>query len=170
MYYDRGSQPIRDAEKTREVYLPAGTVWFDFWSGRCYDGGQVTCVDAPVNLVPVFVRAGSIVPMTEPMQFVDEDPDAAYELRVYTGADADFVLYEDGGDGYAYEHGECAFISIEWNEHARELVVHARNGSFPELAREREYRIVFISTDGTQQHSLLYKGEEIRLRMNEVDR
>ncbi len=108
--------------------------------------------------------------MTEPMQFVDEDRNAAYELRVYTGADASFVLYEDAGDGYAYEHGEYALVSIEWNERARELLIRARKGSFPEMVREREYRIVFVSADGTRQRSLRYKGEEVRLHMDEVDR
>ena len=125
-------------------------------------------VNAPIERIPVFVRAGSIVPMTKPMQFVDEDSEAAYEVRIYTGADAAFVLYEDAGDGYAYERGEHALVVIQWDQQASTLVVHAREGHFPELVKEREYRILFISGDGTQQHSLLYKGEEVRLTMNEV--
>lgn len=170
MYYDQGSRTISDVARTREVYLPVGSRWFEFWSDRLYDGGQVVVVDAPLEHVPAFVRAGSIVPMTAPMQFVDEDRGATYELRVYTGADGNFVLYEDAGDGYAYEHGEYALISIEWNERARELLIHARKGSFPEMVKDREYRIVFISTDGTRQCNMRYKGEEVRLRMDEVDR
>jgi alpha-D-xyloside xylohydrolase len=168
MCYDRGSRAIGDVAKTREVYLPAGSGWFDFWSDRLYDGGQTVVVDAPLERIPVFVRTGSIVPMTEPMQFVDEDRGATYELRVYTGADASFLFYEDAGDGYAYERGEYALVSIEWDEDSRSLVIHARVGSFPELVKEREYRIVFISAQGTRQYSLLYKGEEVRLRMDEV--
>ncbi len=170
MYYDRGSRAINNVAKAREVHLPAGSQWFDFWSGRRHDGGQATVVDAPLDLIPVFVRAGSIVPMTQPMQYVDEDRSAAYELRVYTGADSAFVLYEDAGDGYAYEHGENALVLIEWNEHARELLIHARKGNFPEIVNDREYRIVFISADGTRQCNLRYKGEEVRLRVDEVDR
>ena len=108
--------------------------------------------------------------MTEPMQFVDEDRCEAYEIRVYTGAHATFVLYEDAGDGYAYERGEYALVLIEWNEDAGELLVHAREGSFPEMVKDREYCIVFISADGIRQCSLRYKGEEVRLRMDEVDR
>jgi alpha-D-xyloside xylohydrolase len=170
MYYDRGSRAINNVAKAREAYLPADTQWFDFVSGRIYDGGQGIVVDAPLERIPVFVRAGSIVPMTEPMQFVDEDRNAAYEIRVYTGADAAFVLYEDAGDGYAYEHDEYALVLIEWNERARELLIHARKGSFPEMVKDREYRVVFISADGTRQCNLRYKGEEVRLRMDEVDR
>jgi alpha-D-xyloside xylohydrolase len=169
MYYGQGSLPISDVEKTREVYLPAGVDWFDFWSNRLFSGGQVVVADAPIERISVFVPAGSIVPMTESMQFVDEDRNAAYELRVYTGADATFVLYEDAGDGYAYERGEYAFVSIEWNEHARSLVARAREGSFPEMNREREFRFVFISADDLREYSLLYKGEEVRLRMDEVE-
>jgi alpha-D-xyloside xylohydrolase len=127
-------------------------------------------VDAPLERIPLFVRAGSIVPMTDPMQFVDEDRKAAYELRVYTGANAIFALYEDAGDGYAYEDGEYALVSIEWNERTRELLIHAREGAFAEMISEREFRIVFISADGTRQCNLRYKSEEVRLHMDEVDR
>ena len=170
MYYGRDSVPIDDAVKTREVYLPLASDWFDFWSGKLYSGGQVIVVDAPLERIPVFARAGSIVPMTEPMQFVSEKPDAAYEIRVYTGANATFALYEDAGDGYAYERGECALVLIEWSQQSERLTIRAREGNFPELVREREYRIVIVSCDGIQHHDLLYKGEEIRLHMNEVDR
>jgi alpha-D-xyloside xylohydrolase len=168
--YDKGSRVTGGVESTREVYLPAGSEWFYFWNDRLYDGGQAVVVEAPLEHIPVFVRAGSIVPMTEPMQFVDENRNAAYELRVYAGADATFSLYEDAGDGYAYEHGQYALVVIEWNEPVRELLIHARKGNFREMVEEREYRIVFVSSNGIKQRSFLYKGEEIRLRMNEVDR
>jgi len=170
MFYDQGSRPVSGAAKSRDVYLPKSSAWFDLWSGRLYEGGQTVVADAPLDYVPVFVRAGSVVPMTQPMQFVDEHRTAAYDLRVYTGADATFVLYEDAGDGYAYERGECAVVLIEWNELSRELVIHAREGSFPDMVKERDYRIVFISEEGTREYSLLYKGEEVRLRRDEVAR
>jgi alpha-D-xyloside xylohydrolase len=170
MYYDPGSRVISGIPRTREVYLPADNRWFDFWNDRLYDGGQEIVAEAPLERIPVFVRAGSIVPMTEPMQFVDEDRNAVYELRVYAGADANFVLYEDAGDGYAYEHSEYALIAIEWNEEARELVLQARKGSFPEMVEERTYEIVFISADGRRRQILQYGGEEIRVRMDEVER
>ena len=170
MYYDQGSRAINHVAKRREVYLPAGCEWFDLWDGRLFEGGQAVIVDAPLDRIPVFIRAGSIVPMTQPMQFVDEVRSAAYEVRVYTGADASFVLYEDAGDGYTYENGDYAQVLIEWNEQSGHLVLNAREGSFPEMVREREYRILLRSADGTRQHSLLYKGDEICLRMDEVDR
>ena len=170
MYYGPDSQPLDAVAKTREVYLPAATEWFDFWTDKWHNGGQTVVVNAPLERIPLFARAGSIVVMIEPMQFVDEKRGAVYDLRVYTGASATSVLYEDAGDGYAYERGACALVSIEWDESAETLILHAREGSFPELVVEREYRIVFISASGTLHHNLLYKGEEIRLLMSEVDR
>lgn len=170
MYYDQGSRAINSVAKRREVYLPAGCEWFDLWDGRLFEGGQGVAVDAPLDRIPVFIRAGSIVPMTQPMQFVDEVRNAAYEVRVYTGADASFVLYEDAGDGYAYENGKYGQVLIEWNEQSGHLVLNAREGSFPEMVKEREYHILLRSADGTRQLSLLYKGDEICLRMDEVDR
>lgn len=170
MYFGKGSRAISDVARTRDVYLPAGPQWFDFWTARLYAGGQAVVADAQLERVPVFARAGSIVPMTEPMQFVDEERGAAYEFHVFTGTDVAFSLYEDAGDGYAYERGEYALVLIEWNEHARSLVIHAREGSFPEMVKEREYRIAFISADGTRRCMLRYKGEEVRLLMDEVGR
>ncbi len=170
MYYSKVSLPIRGTAKMREVYLPVGPGWFDFLTGRFYSGGETVATDAPLERTPVFVRAGSIVPMAEPKQFVDEDRNAAYEIRVYTGADASFTLYEDAGDGYAYEVGEYACVFMEWNENERALVVHGRNGSFPEMTQKHEYRIVFISAAGTRRKSLLYSGQEVHVRMDEVNR
>ncbi len=170
MYYGPNSRALGGVPKTREVYLPDGAQWFDFWSEKLHDGGQTIQADAPLERIPLFVRAGSILPMIEPMQFVDEVRDAAYELRVYTGADAPFDLYEDAGDGYAYERGEYAVVPIEWNQRTRELILHERKGSFPEMVPKREYRVEFIDREYRREETVLYKGEEIRLRMDEVDR
>lgn len=169
MYFGEGSQSIKDVAKTREVYLPAGPGWFDFWSGSLHDGGRMVVADAPLERIPVFVRTGSIVPMTESMQFVDQDPAAAYEIRVFTGADATFVLYEDEGDGYAYERGKCARVVIKWIEHTQSLIIHTREGEFPEMVRERECRVTFISRGATRYRTLMYRGEQVSVHMNEVD-
>ena len=160
MYYEKNSKPMANVPKTRSVYLPAGQLWYDFWTDAVWEGGQTVRVDAPLEVVPLFVRAGSIVPMTQVMQFVDQVPDAAYEVRVYCGPDAEFVLYEDAGDGYEYENGACAFVRIVWSEERRALALSAREGSFPELVKEREYSVVFISDRGRELKSVRYTGEE----------
>lgn len=160
MYYGRDSQPMADAPKARRVYLPAGQCWFDFWTDAVQEGGQIVVADASLEVIPVFVRAGSIVPMTQVMQFVDQVLDAAYEIRVYRGADVEFTLYEDGCDGYEYENGACAFVKIVWSETRGELTLSARHGGFPELVKEREYSIVFISGHDREVQTVRYSGEQ----------
>ena len=110
MYYTTGSTPLADVPKQRAVYLPAGYDWYDFWTDRRLTGGQVVQADAALDILPLYVRAGSIVPMGQPMQYADELPDAAIELHIYPGCDGSFLLYEDEGDSYNYEQG--AFSTI----------------------------------------------------------
>jgi len=95
MAFDPGSSPLDGRPRTRPVYLPAGTDWFDLWTGRSVRGGQVIQAEAPLERIPVFVRAGSIVPMGPVRQHAEDLPDAPVELHVYTGRDARFRLYED---------------------------------------------------------------------------
>jgi alpha-D-xyloside xylohydrolase len=159
MYYQNNSQPIVDAAKSRAVYLPAGHRWFDFWTDAVQEGGRMVVTDAPLEVIPLFVRAGSILPMTQVMQFVDQVPDAAYELRVYCGADVEFILYEDAGDGYEYENGACAFVKVVWSEAKDELTLSSRQGGFTELVKERDYSIVFISERGREIQAVRYTGE-----------
>jgi alpha-D-xyloside xylohydrolase len=160
MHYGRGSQVLVDVQKTRAVYLPDGHRWYDFWTDAVWEGGQTVNADAPLEVIPVFVRAGSIVPMTQVMQFVDQVADAAYEVRVYGGTDAEFMLYEDAGDGYEYENGACAFVKIVWCEERGELMLSEREGSFPELVKEREYSVVLISERDREVLRVRYTGEE----------
>ncbi|HEU6447219.1 MAG TPA: TIM-barrel domain-containing protein, partial [Verrucomicrobiae bacterium] len=163
MYYEKNSRPIAEASRTREVYLPAGAQWFDFWTNQQFEGGRNVIADAPLEKIPLFVRAGSILPMTGPMQFVDENPSAPYEIRIYRGANGTFTLYEDSGDGYDYERGEFALIQFSWNDERCELTIAARQGNFPGLIARRELRLHFISPDGTKFKTVNYAGAEIKI-------
>lgn len=165
MYYEKNSLPITEAKKSREVYLPAGAKWFDFWTEKIFDGGQTITVVAPLETIPLFVRAGSILPLTEAMQFVDERRDAPYEIRVYPGADGEFSLYEDAGDGYDYETGACSVVKIFWHEAQRELLVAARVGNFPGQVMAREFRFVFILSERRETVVHNYDGQEIRFKL-----
>jgi alpha-D-xyloside xylohydrolase len=161
MYYQRNSAELCDVPKCREVYLPAGRGWYDFWTEQAYAGGQTITAAAPLETIPLFVPAGSILPMSPVMQHVDEIPAAPYEIRIYRGADAVFCLYEDAGDDYAYEQGGFAMVTLTWDDARGELHLSARAGSFATLIVAREYNLVFISPQGRETTSLLYTGQEI---------
>ena len=120
MFYPARDGHVR-GDHTWDCYLPEGCDWFDFHTGARYAGGQTVTVDAPLDRMPLFVRAGSIVPMAEGLQYADQKPDGPMEIRVYPGADADFDLYEDAGDGYGYEHGEYTLTRLHWDDASRVL-------------------------------------------------
>ncbi len=119
MYYAHGSEPIENVPKTRRVYLPSGTDWYSFETSVKYSGGQYVTVPAELDTVPVFVRAGSIIPVTEPKTHTEPHDDVEY--LVYSGKDASFMLYEDAGDGYGYENGEYKAVTVIWNEKTQTL-------------------------------------------------
>ncbi len=138
--------PVTTPQATnRTVYLPAGTKWVDFWSGETLTGGSTVTANAPINILPLYVRAGSIVPLGPLMQYAMEKPADPIELRVYRGADGRFALYEDEGDNYSYEKGRHATIPFEWNEAKQTLIIGKRSGKFPGMLKERTFRVVFVS-------------------------
>ena len=112
MYFEHGSKPITGVERTRRVYLPAGSIWFDFYSKKQYDGGQWITVDAPIDRIPLFVRDGSIIPMTEPALNTAAQT-APITFEVYSTHPCSYEFYEDAGDGYGYEKGEYTITKIE---------------------------------------------------------
>jgi alpha-D-xyloside xylohydrolase len=144
------------ATKSATKYLPKGTTWYDFWTGKRYKGGQSVKLETQLNRVPMFVRAGSIVPMGPEMQYVGEKSWDQLELRVYPGADGQFVLYEDEGDGYNYEKGAYSTINVKWNERTRTLTIGERQGSFKGMLQARKFTIVL--PDGRQE-SVRYDGK-----------
>ena len=129
---------------SREVYLPAGAQWIDFETGQRHEGGQTITAAAPLQRMPLFVRAGSIVPRTVVQQYVDEQPEAPLTIEVYTGSDGVFSLYEDNGRSYGYERGESARIPLAWNEARGELSIGAREGRYPGMPESRELRVRFV--------------------------
>jgi alpha-D-xyloside xylohydrolase len=164
MYYGPNSEPISSAEKTRPVYLPRAAGWYDFHTRAWFPGGSSIDAVAPLEIIPLFARAGAIVPMCPAMQYVDEIQDAPYEVRVYCGADGVFPLYEDEGDNYNYERGRYSTVMLRWDEAAGELIIGARAGDFAGMVTSREYRIVFISKSGHAASRVIYQGEEMRVR------
>jgi alpha-D-xyloside xylohydrolase len=130
---------------TRAVYLPAGANWVDFWTGDTLVGGKTVTANAPISIMPLFIRAGSIVPLGPVLQYATEKPEDPIELRVYRGADGKLTLYEDENDNYHYEKGAYATIPFAWNEAKQTLTIGKRSGKFPGMLSERTFRVVFVS-------------------------
>jgi alpha-D-xyloside xylohydrolase len=138
----RPADALRPAE--RPAYLPAESAWYDFYTGVRMKGGEDVTLPAPVSRMPLLVRAGSIVPLGPDVRWTGEKPADPLELRVYPGADGKFTLYEDSGEGYAYEKGECSRITLAWDDAARTLTVGARQGRFPGMLEARTLRVVVV--------------------------
>jgi alpha-D-xyloside xylohydrolase len=131
---------------TRPVYLPAGTDWINFWTGEKFTGGQTVEAPAPLDQIPLYVRAGSIIPFGPEVQYADEKPADPIELRIYPGADGQFTLYEDEDDNYDYEKGVYATLPFTWSDHNQTLLVAARHGRFPGMLDKRTFQAVRVST------------------------
>jgi len=150
------------AQKTATKYLPKGTTWYDFWTGQTYKGGQSVTIPTPLDLVPMFVRAGSILPLAPEMQYVGEKPWDQLEIRIYPGANGSFLLYEDEGDSYRYEKGAYATILFQWNNATSTLTIGERQGSYPGMLKARQF--VIVLPDGTSK-TVDYTGQKIEISL-----
>ena len=148
--------------KTATKYLPKGANWYDFWTGKLYKGGQNVVLTTRFDQVPMFVRAGSIVPLGPVMQYVGEKPWDNLEIRIYPGADAEFSLYEDEGDGYNYEQGYYSNIIFTWTDRTRTLHISARQGGYKGMILERKFTLVL--PDGTNK-TIDYNGNQVTVKL-----
>jgi alpha-D-xyloside xylohydrolase len=154
--------PVTEPEATtRHLYLPK-TKWYDFRTGSPVEGGRAIDAPAPLDTIPLYVRAGSILPLGPDLQYAAEKPADPIELRVYRGADASFDLYEDENDNYNYEKGVHAIIPMRWNEAAQSLTIGARVGSFPGMLTNRTFRVVFDG--GGPGRTVSYSGSAQTVR------
>ena len=147
--------------KTASKYLPKGALWYDFWTNKTYKGGQTVTLQTSLDRVPMFVRAGSILPLGPEMQYVGEKAWDHLEIRIYPGADGSFTLYEDEGDNYNYEKGVYATIPFTWNDKTSSLTVGSRQGSYPGMLASRQF--TFILPDGTSKN-VSYNGESLTIK------
>ena len=147
---------------TAVKYLPKGTDWYDFWTGKRYRGGQSLTIETQFDRVPMFVRAGSILPLGPVMQYIGEKTWDELELHIFPGADATFTLYEDEGDNYNYEKGAYTTIPMKWNERTRTLTIGERKGSYQGMIQKRRFSV--ITPDGRQQ-SVEYAGQAVECKL-----
>ena len=131
------------AISTRPVYLPK-TSWYDFWAGTGSEGGRFINAITPLDRLPLYVRAGSIVPLGPDEEWSTEKPADPMELRIYAGADGDFTLYEDENDNYNYEKGAYATIPLHWDDKGQTLTIGERKAQFPGMLENRSFRVVFV--------------------------
>ena len=131
--------------KSEEVYLPKGTDWIDFWTGEKHNGGQTIKKKTPIDIMPLFVKAGSIIPIGPKVQYATEKKWNNLEIRIYLGANGEFTLYEDENDNYNYEKGMYSTITFKWDDAKRVLIISDRKGSFPGMLDARKFNIVKVS-------------------------
>ncbi|MHB1021726.1 MAG: glycoside hydrolase family 31 protein [Acidobacteriaceae bacterium] len=139
------SPVTQEGATSRWLYLPMSPVWYNFWTGASEKGGQRIEAAAPMDRIPLFVKAGAILPMGPEIEYAGEKPAAPVDLRIYRGADGSFNLYEDEGDTYNYEKGEHSMIPMRWDDAAATLTIGARQGSFPGMVKERTFRVILVS-------------------------
>jgi len=154
----------------RRVYLPKAT-WYDFWTGAKVDGGKYIEADAPIEKLPLFVRAGSIIPMGPMMEWSTQKPADPIEVRVYPGADGDFTLYEDENDNYNYAKGQHATIQLHWDDRAKTLSIGARQGTFSGMLNKHKFDVVIVSEgkgngikDSSLARTVEYTGNRVEVR------
>lgn len=146
---EQWKDPYEDFSKTgtQDVYLPKGTKWFDFWTGEVLNGGQMVTKEVPIDIIPLYVRAGSIVPFGPKVQYSTEKKWNNLEIRIYPGADGEFVLYEDENDNYNYEKGVYSTIKFTWDDANRTLNIADREGTFPGMLKSRKFNIVVVDKE-----------------------
>ena len=146
---EQWKDPYEDFSKTgtQDVYLPKGTKWFDFWTGEALNGGQLVTKEVPIDIIPLYVRAGSIVPFGPKVQYSTEKKWNNLEIRIYPGANGEFVLYEDENDNYNYEKGAYSTIKFTWDDANRTLNIADREGTFPGMLKSRKFNIVVVDKE-----------------------
>ena len=147
LYYDSNGQPLPEkTAKSKAVYLPGkGEKWFDFWTGETHPGGKSIQVQAPIEIIPLFVRAGSILPLGPKRQYAYENEDKPWEVRIYPGSDGSFKIYEDDGISNQYLEGNYASFTLSWDDQKRVLSFSDRQGTFPSMVQKRQFKIVLVS-------------------------
>ena len=150
--------------RKRDVYFPECEGWYDFYTNKFIAGGISATVSAPYERMPLYVRAGSIVPCGPEIQWTDQKPADVVDLYVYQGADGSFTLYEDENVNYNYEKGLYSMIDFSYDESSKVLTIAARKGEFPGMLKERVFNVVPVSKKGKgQAQTVNYDGNSVKV-------
>lgn len=148
--------------RKREVYLPAGKNWYDFYTGKHLSGGQTLQADAPYGRIPLFIPEGAIVPVGPEIQYTDQKPADNMVLYVYKGRDGSFTLYEDEGINYNYEKGHYATISFNYDQKNETLTIGERKGDFKGMLKDRKFKIIAVDPSSPKAFLSNASGKEIQ--------
>ena len=166
--------PITEPDvKEWSIYLPKAAAWYDFWTGEKLSGGKTVVKETPLDIIPLYIKAGSVLPVGPIVQFATEKKWDNLEIRVYEGANGDFTLYEDEGDNYNYEKGVYSTISFSWDNAHKTLTIGDRKGTFQGILAERKFNIVLISKNKgtglskveTFDKEVLYAGKKVVVKL-----
>jgi len=149
--------------QSKEVYLPRGADWFDFWTGNRFNGGQTILKETPLDIIPVFVKGGSLLPIGPKVQYATEKKWDNLEIRVYEGANSQFILYEDENDNYNYEKGTYSTITFNWDDSKKVLTISDRKGKYPGMLTERKFNIVFVIEK--KNRVVTYDGKKVVIQL-----
>ena len=156
----------------RSVYLPAGRLWYDFWTGCVANGGKSLVRETPQDIMPLYIPAGTILPFGPEVQYSNEKPWDSLEIRVYPGENGHYRLYEDEGDNYDYEKGQFSEITFSWDDKAHKLTIGPRRGSFKGMLKDRTFNIVLVDKNsGTGREpmkvttSVRYNGKKLTVAL-----
>lgn len=171
--YNKDGKEDFSTVKSMEVYLPKGADWFDFWTGEKHSGGQKVNKEVPLDIMPLYIKAGSILPIGPKVQYATEKKWDNLEIRIYEGANGEFTLYEDENDNYNYEKGINSTIIFNWDNAKKTLTISDRKGSFPGMLAERNFNIVKVSVkNGVGNDSeteivkaVNYTGEKVTVKL-----
>lgn len=166
-----GNHP--DVPKTRTVYLPKATEWYDFWTGKLYHGGQTVNVSAPINIIPLFVKKGSIIPLGNAMEYATQKSDDTLELRIYPGADASFEYYTDENDNYNYEKGAFSTFTFGWDDTKHIFSISDTKGSFPGMLKKKVIKAILVKKahgigmdfEQAPDKTFIYNGKAIDIKL-----
>lgn len=171
--YSKDTEEDFSTIKSRELYLPAGADWFDFWTGEKLAGGKSVAKETPLDIMPLYIKAGSIVPIGPKVQYATEKKWDELEIRIYPGANGEFSLYEDENDNYNYEKGLFTTINFKWDDAKKLLIISDRKGSFPGMLGERKFNIIKVAKNyGSGMEvvekndiTVVYSGKKIAIKL-----
>ena len=154
---------IEENAESRDVYLPNSSAWFDFWTDEKLEGGQSVTKETPIDIEPIYVKAGSIIPYTtNKAQYTEAIDWNRLELKIYPGADGSFTLYEDEFDNYNYENGDYTEIPMQWDDAAGTLTVGERKGEYKGMIKKRKF---VVTLAGGKSKTISYTGKAVKVKM-----